>query len=213
MNEIKTHLGLAIMKYRHSAIFLLVMLTSCSKIKNETYDEKSLSSTQFGQDLIDIGFLKFADSTKLDSLKSEIINSFYIYNESNYKIGHIDAEELAEFSFDFFMPTLTKILEKRGFKLDVRTASDYERTNRILINGKEITLYSKGELDNGDFWESASRNFFREINSQLDNEKIKESFYLLYTGNDLQAILLTEDEQKIIANNYRDNPKEIPYRP
>lgn len=98
---------------KHLTILLLVLLASCaSKTKNETYDEESLSSTQFGQDLIDIGFLKFADSTKLDSLKLEIINSFYIYNQANHKIAHIDAEELAEFSFDFFMPTLNKMLEK-----------------------------------------------------------------------------------------------------
>jgi hypothetical protein len=146
-------------------------------------------------------------------LKFEIINSFYIYNEANSKIAHIDAEELAEYNFDFFVPTLDKMLEKRGFRLDVNIASDYEDTHDILMNGNKVRLYSKDELDNGKFWETAPSNFFREVNNQLDKKGIDESFYLLYTGNDLQAILLTKDEQRIIAKRYKDVPKEIPYLP
>jgi hypothetical protein len=197
---------------RHLFILFFILLTSCST-KTKTIDEKNVSSMRFGEELIDVGFLKFADSTQLDSLKFEIINSFYIYNEANSKIAHIDAEELAEFNFDFFVPTLDKMLEKRGFRLDVKTASDYEDTHDILMNGSKIRLYSKDELDNGRFWESAPSNFFREVNNQLDKKGIDESFYLLYTGNDLQAILLTKDEQRIIAKHYKDAPKEIPYLP
>ena len=57
------------------------------------------------QSLIDKGFLKYADSSKVDSLKTQLISSFDIYEDENFKIAHIDAEELAEFSFDFFLPT------------------------------------------------------------------------------------------------------------
>lgn len=196
---------------RYLSILFIIFLNCSSKIKD--IDSQTVSSNALGQELIDIGFLRFADSTKFDSLKPEIINSFYIYNEANYKIIHVDAEELVEFNFDFFVPTLAKVLEKRSFKLEVKTSNDYEYTNDILINGKKIKLYSKLELDNGLFWESATKNFFRELNNQLDKNGIGESFYLLYSGNDLQAILLTKNEQKIIANYYKDTPREIPYLP
>lgn len=195
-------------------ILFLFLFTSCSiKTKTENSDEKHLSPTPFGQELIDVGFLKFSDSKKVDSLRFEIIDSFYIYNEANYKIAHIDAEALAEFNFSFFVPTLVKILEKRGFVLDVKTAIDYADTHDILINGNKIKLYSRDELDSGKFWESAPSNFFREINIQLSRRGIDESFYLLYTGNDLHALLLTSEEQRIIANFYKELPNEIPYLP
>jgi len=199
---------------RYLSILLIVLLTTCStKVNNENVNKQLVNSAALGQELIDIGFLRFADSTALHNLKSEIINSFYIYNEANYKIAHVDAEELAEFNFNFFVPTLKKILEKRNFKLDVQTSNDYEQTNNILINGRKIRLYSKEEIENGLFWESAPKNFFREINSQLKKSEIVESFYLIYSGNDLEAILLTENEHRIIAFNNKYSPKEIPYLP
>ena len=201
------------MKYFVS-ILLFILLIGCSQENKKLSVEKHNSNdTTYGTQLFESGFLKFADTLKLDSLKSELINSFYIYNEDNYKIVHIDAEELAEFSFDFFMPNLNKILKKREFKLNVQTANDYENTNDILINGEKVKLYTKEQLDNGNFWESASRNFFKEVNKQLTSKKIEESFYLLYEGNDLHVLLLTANQYKIIADKYKNETKEIPYLP
>ena len=57
----------------------------------------------YATELIDNGFLKYADSSKVDSLKTQLRDSFNIYEDDNFKIAHIDAEELAEFSFDFFL--------------------------------------------------------------------------------------------------------------
>jgi len=201
------------MKYFVS-ILLFILLIGCSQEnKNLSVEKHNSNDTTYGTQLFESGFLKFADTLKLDSLKSELINSFYIYNEDNYKIVHIDAEELAEFSFDFFMPNLNKILKKREFKLNVQTANDYENTNDILINGEKVKLYTKEQLDNGNFWESASRNFFKEVNKQLTSKKIEESFYLLYEGNDLHVLLLTANQYKIIADKYKNETKEIPYLP
>ena len=201
------------MKYFVS-ILLFILLIGCSQEnKNLSVENHNSNDTTYGTQLFESGFLKFADTLKLDSLKSELINSFYIYNEDNYKIVHIDAEELAEFSFDFFMPNLNKILKKREFKLNVQTANDYENTNDILINGEKVKLYTKEELDNGNFWESASRNFFKEVNKQLTSKKIEESFYLLYKGNDLHVLLLKANQYKIIVDKYKNETKEIPYLP
>jgi hypothetical protein len=190
---------------------LLFFVFSCNqKAKEEVVDE---SVAPLGKQLLESGFLKFADSVKLDSLKLELINSFDIYDEKSYKIAHVDAEELAEFSFDFFLPRLSKMLQRRAFKLEVQTANDYEKSNDVLINGVRIKFYTKDELEKADFWDLASRRFFKEVNNQLKGAGVGEAFYLLYTGNDLHVLLLSDTQQKIIAEYYKANSKEIPYLP
>jgi len=163
--------------------------------------------------LYENGFLKFADATQIGSLKSDLIDSFDIYSEDNNKFVQVDAEELAEFSFEFFMANLNKILEKRKFFLDVKAANDHELSHKVLINDSIVQLYTKEELEKEDFWDTAPRNFFKEVNRQLQMSQIDESFYLLYGGNDLCVLLLTEHEQKIIAEKYADDIKAVPYLP
>jgi len=63
---------------------------------------------KFAAELIDNDFLKYPDSLNIDSLKIQILSEFDIYDDNNFKIVHIDAEELAEFNFDFFLPKLNK---------------------------------------------------------------------------------------------------------
>lgn len=199
------------MKVTLSVIVSFIFI-SC-EFKSDRQLEHSNPELSNGQILFDHGFLDFVDSAKLNQLKSELVNSFYIYNDDNFKIANIDAEELAEFNFDFFVPRLSRILKKRNFELVVRVAVDVEDTNDIYINETKIELYSKEELDEGNFWDSGPRNFFKEINRQLERKSIKESFYLLYGANDLHVLLLTKQQYSIIANHYKDNQKEIPYLP
>ncbi len=171
------------------------------------------TNEKYGSELIDNGFLKYANPKKIDSLKSEIIDSFYIYNEDVYRFAHVDAEELAEFSFDFFLPALDTILKHRNVNISVEKTGDYKTTNDIIINGERINLYKKQEVDNLTFWDAASRNFFEKVNEILKYKKMDEKFYLLYGGNDLSAILLTDKQFKIVKEYYKGRPKEIPYLP
>lgn len=207
-------------------LFLLCcLLFSCNnKVQNEL-DLKENNSTSFnsqiekeinkdfGGKLIKEGYLKFAESNMVDSLRNEILNSFIIYDEETFKFIHIDAEELAEFSFDFFMPKLNEILEKRRIKLNIITAKDYETSNTIFINKEEVKLYTKEELKNLNYLEVAPRIFFKKINEILLKKKINEQFYLLYDGNDLSTLLLTKAQFEIIKERYKNNKKEIPYKP
>ena len=167
----------------------------------------------YGMQLFETGFLKYANESKIGPLKSALIDSFDIYDDDNNKLVHVDAEELAEFSFEFFMPDINRIVAKRNYALDVIAAENYESSNEVLINGHRVQLYTKNELDDGTFWDAAPRNFFREVNSQLRTAQISESFYLLNGGNDLHVLLLTEEEQKIIVEKYMDSPKDTPYLP
>ena len=199
-------------------LFFSRFLISCNQ-KAQTQNKSKpnvnmeKSDSIYGKKLIDNDFLKYVDNSKKDSLKTELKKSFDIYDEDNFKIIHIDAEELAEFSFDFFLPQLNKIFEKRNVSLTIKPADDYEKTNDIIINGEKLNLYKKKELDAQTFWDTAPRNFFKKINEILKTKNIDEQFYLLYGGNDLQTILLTDKQFSIISEYYKDNEKEKPYKP
>ena len=189
-------------------------LFSCNQ-KTQTQKDNMPKSDKinFATELIDNGFLKYADSSKVDSLKTQLTNSFDIYDEENFKIAHIDAEELAEFSFDFFLPTLNQILAKRDFKLSAQKLNDKDNSFDVLLNLDTVQLYTQSELNNGTFWDTAPRNFFKKVNELLKATNSNEQFYLLYGGNDLHTLLLTDKEFSIIADYYKDNEKERPYKP
>jgi hypothetical protein len=188
-------------------IFVIMVILNC--------EQNTVESTKknHSNELINKGFLDYTDSLFLDSLTNEIRNSFNIYHNENFKILHIDAEELAEFNFEFFMPNLNKILAKRNIQLHVQKLNQNDNSYEILINDKKIQLYNQNHLNNYQFWDIAPRVFFKHLNLILKNEKCKEQFYLLYFGNDLHAILLTEEQFLIIEDYYKDNEDEKPYRP
>lgn len=167
----------------------------------------------YATELINNGFLKYADSSMVESLKAQLTNSFDIYEDKNYKIAHIDAEELAEFNFDFFVLALNKILAKRSFRVSAQKLNDNDKSFNVLINGDKVQLYTQSDLNDNTFWDKAPRNFFRKVNELLKAEKIDEQFYLLYGGNDLHTLLLTDMEFSIISDYYKDNNKEKPYKP
>lgn len=166
------------------------MMISCSRNLNEG-NKKNLS---------------IKEETSLHSMKDK--DTFDFYGEDF--LTHIDSEELCEFRFDFFLPQLNQILNKKGLKLEVKTANDYDQSLEVEINGNKLKLYTHKELEDGTFWEKGPRNFFKEINENVLGEQIEERFYLLYDGNDLCSIFLTEDQFKKMSKN---NEKEIPYLP
>lgn len=164
-------------------------------------------------EIIQSGFLEYADDSKVASLKKDLENSFNIYDEESFKIAHIDAEELAEFSFDFFLPSVNKILSKRNMELSVEKLNDDEGSYDVLINGEAISLFKQKDMDDYTYWDTAPRSFFRKVNEILKANKRDERFYLLYGGNDLHVMLLTEVQFQIISDYYKGDPKEAPYKP
>jgi hypothetical protein len=202
-----------IMKHLTVLIFSS-LLFSCNQ-KAQTQNDNMFKSDKrnYATELIDNGFLKYADSSKVDSLKAQITNSFNIYEDENFKVAHIDAEELAEFSFDFFLPTLNKILSKRDIKLSAQKLNNDDNSFDALINGDTVQLYTQKDLDNNTFWDTAPRNFFRKVNDILKAKSSDEHFYLLYGGNDLHTMLLTDKQFSIISDYYKGSAKETPYKP
>ena len=143
--------------------------------------------------------------------RATIKDTFDFYSDDI--LTHIDAEALCEFSFDFFMPQLNQILSETGLRLDVKTAQDYDESFAIEINGNRVKLYTNRELEDGTFWDKGARNFFWKVNEVVLSSGIEEKFYLLYSGNDLSAIFLSEDKFNDMAEINKDNKNEIPYLP
>lgn len=192
---------------------LSILLISCNQNVQTQNDNITNSDSIYATELIDHGFLKYGDSSKIDSFKTQLKNSFDIYDDDNFKITHIDAEELAEFNFDFFIPNLNRLLEKRQANLSVNKLNTDDNSFDIIINQDTIQLYSQNDLDNNLFWDTAPRNFFKKVNEILNNKNIDEQFYLLYGGNDLHTILLTDKQFSIISEYNKANEKEKPYKP
>lgn len=198
---------------------IVISATACSKNKETTITKTEIVSSKnsndsiLGKKLIENDYLKYADATKSDSLKKEIAESFMIYDEETYKFAHIDAEELAEYNFDSFVPQLNKMLAKRNISLSIKTADDYEKTNNIFINNEKVNLYTPKELKYGNFWKVASKNFFGKLNDILKVGHSEEKFYLIYGGNDLAVLLLTQKQFEIIKEKYKTSPQDIPYVP
>jgi len=185
-------------------ILYSILLADC----NQRPDKES-----YATELINSEFLKYADSSNVDSLKAQLRNSFDIYDVGYFRLVPIDAEELSEFNFGFFLPNLNKTLAKRDIILTVQKLNGKENSYDVLINGDTIQLYTQKDLDNETFWDTASKKFFQKVNEILKAGNSDEQFHLLYGGNDLHAILLTDKQLSIISDYYKGEPKEIPYKP
>ena len=195
---------------RTAIVAMILFLLSC---KPSSKEKENINMNSPADRLIENDFLKYADSTEAERLREALKTSFDIYDEKNYRIAVIDAEELAELSFDFFLPALNKILSKRDIELIVETLPETEQTHDIMINKDTVRLFTDEELRNGDFGDTAPRNFFKKVNQILADKNSDERFYLLYGWNDLHAMLLTSKQQSIIAEYYKNKPKEVPYIP
>ena len=95
---------------------------------------------------------------KTEGTPQTVLDTFDFYSDE--VLIQVDAEELCEFSFDFFLPQLNRSLKEDGVVLDVQLTPDYETSFEVTINGIVSKLYTQAELSNGTFWDSGPRTFF-----------------------------------------------------
>lgn len=198
------------MKFLITPIILLFCFSCCC---DKTPQEQLTLDSIYGSQLVEADFLKYTDRNEIKQQTEYVRKDFGIYDESQNKMLHVDAEELAEFQFDFFLPRLNVILGKRHFHLAVKPADNYETSNEVFLNGEKIQLYTDDEFEKGNYRNQAARRFFKKLNELLKRKHPEESFFLLHSDNDLEAYLLTARQQKIIAERYKDEYLYIPYKP
>lgn len=200
-------------------IMILTFLSLVSCNQNQSVSKEQLTKHEeildkkFGRQLIDSQYLKYAEPSKIDSLRYGILNTFSIYEEDTNKYAFIDEESLFEFSFDTFMPQIERMLEKRNVKIKVEVPKDYEKTYSVIVNNEFLKLYTVEDSINKSFIENSTSIFFKKLNEILKQNDCKEKFYLLYGGNDLGAFLLDEKQFEIIKERYKRSDNEIPYLP
>ena len=142
-------------------LFSYLFFISCNQEAKVQGDKmQQADKSNYATELINNDFLKYADSSKIDSLKTEILNSFDIYDDDNFRIANVDAEELAEFSFDVFLPSLNQILDKRNINISAQQLDNKTNSYDALINGDTVRLYTQKDVDDETFWDKASRKFF-----------------------------------------------------
>lgn len=199
------------------AILVVLGLVSCNQ--NQTVSKERLTKNEvildkkFGKQLIDSQYLKYAEVSKIDSLQYGILNSFNIYEEDTNKYAFIDEENIAEFTFDSFMPQIEKMLQKRKIEIKVEVPKDYVKTYSVIINSEVLKLYFDENQKEKSLIENSTSIFFKKLNEILKKNSSNEKFYLLYGGNDLGAFLLDEKQYEIIKERYRESDNEIPYLP
>lgn len=199
------------------AILVVLGLVSCNQ--NQTVSKERLTKNEvnldkkFGKQLIDSQYLKYAEVSKIDSLQYGILNSFNIYEEDTNKYALIDEENIAEFTFDSFMPQIEKMLQKRKIEIKVEVPKDYVKTYSVIINSEVLKLYFDENQKEKSLIENSTSIFFKKLNEILKKNSSNEKFYLLNGGNDLGAFLLDEKQYEIIKERYRESDNEIPYLP
>lgn len=199
------------------AILVVLGLVYCNQ--NQTVSKERLTKNEvnldkkFGKQLIDSQYLKYAEVSKIDSLQYGILNSFNIYEEDTNKYALIDEENIAEFTFDSFMPQIEKMLQKRKIEIKVEVPKDYVKTYSVIINSEVLKLYFDENQKEKSLIENSTSIFFKKLNEILKKNSSNEKFYLLYGGNDLGAFLLDEKQYEIIKERYRESDNEIPYLP
>jgi hypothetical protein len=203
--------------FMRNIILLLYFFTisSCHKkteteiAQNVEVEKPEMTDKEFIKRLIKADFFKYTDPT----VNIKRIDSLNAYAEYTNKFARIDAEELAEFSFGYFTPQLTKMLSIRNIDLLLKKTGNTEKTNEVKLNGENLILYSKEELENGSFLNSAASNLFKKLNSILEEKKCNERFYLIYDGNDLSTFLLTNSQYQVFVEKYESIKYEIPRNP
>lgn len=132
------------------------------------------------------------------------------------KVIHLDAESLAE---EGIAEAYAKLIAQYGdlgvewlpleedFVGEVQGYGEGE-AYRVTIGGRsEFVL---GNPPSGNPWAMASATFFDIMNRQLVERPFK--FYALAGGNDLAAILLTDEEFEA-ARKYHAGTRDVPYLP
>ncbi|QMV40059.1 hypothetical protein [Cohnella cholangitidis] len=70
----------------------------------------------------------------------------------------------------------------------------------VEINGKSYKIYSGDELDK-DIWELSTIRAFGIVNKLLEEASSNERVYILYGGNELRAVFLTNEMFKAIIGS------------
>lgn len=132
------------------------------------------------------------------------------------KVIHLDAESLAEMGIaDAYAELIAGAGDLGVDWLPIEENWDGKEEGydggsnyRVTLGGRTDFVF--GNPPSGNPWAMASATFFDIVNRQLVGRPFK--FYALLGGNDLQAVLLTDEEFEA-AQKYHAGTIDVPYLP
>lgn len=162
------------------------------------------------------GYYMYVDAAKVEEVKAEAMNTGYIFGGEDTKRDYMsDAEDLAEGGIGDFFETIKPFLATQNVKLVVSDENFSDKGYKIKVNGIEYEIYSEQESQAANVWELTANRSFAIINDSLIKAGSLERIYILYGGNDLRAIFLTEDMYKLISESKElpaaEKPKPVKY--
>ncbi|MFN8253747.1 MAG: hypothetical protein U0V75_17880 [Ferruginibacter sp.] len=165
---------------------------------------------QIVEKLDELGYFKYAASSDIQEIKSDLVVSLtklnylgYVsfdespYNSKDYRHYHFDGEDLfEEGGFIWQLEAMKTLFEKMEFKIDISNhIEDWDNekglNHFVTLNGKEYIIF-KNFNDYG--WGEAAQRFAEIINEQLELQNKDERLYLVNGGNDGNAVYLTDKQ-------------------
>lgn len=138
------------------------------------------------------------------------MNSFNIYEEDTNKYV-LDEENIAEFTFDAFMPQIEKCLRKKYYNW-CRSSERLWKTYSVIINNEALKLYIDENQKEKSLIENSTSIFFKKLNNSKKSNFVKKNF-ICFMVEMIWEHLLDEKQFEIIKERYKGNSGDIPYLP
>jgi hypothetical protein len=191
-------------------VSISVILIGCSKKSEKTKDVKStaLDISSLISQLEQKGYYKYIDQSKVKEVKNNSIKYGYVFGwEESGRDFTEDAEDITEGGVSRFFESIKEFLKSQNVNVKITNEDSSGIGYFITINDKRYEIYSEKEQDSSDLWGICTNRSFAIVNKLLKEAGSKERVYVLYGGNDLRAIFLT-DEMFEIINKYTALPEK-----
>jgi hypothetical protein len=192
-------------------LILILVLIGCNNKEKQASSPKD-SNNQISQ-LISLleknGYYKYIDPSMIEKVKKESIEAGYVYGwEDSGRDFSSDAESLAEGGVSEFFESIKEFLVRQNVVVKVSEEDFDDEDYKITVNGVQYEIYSKEEAQTDEIWELSTIRSFAIVNKLLKNAGSSERLYILYGGNDLRCVFLTDEMYNLISENKSVSKKE-----
>lgn len=204
----------------YCCFFLFIACSSKERSELKPYMSRAEAEKAVEQ-LVLLGYYKYADAKDVDSLKKELASSIAGYGilstiyfdrpvrPKDYRYYIFDGETVFEQGgFNDYLNDMHVFFDKSGLKLDITRHIEELDTvsggikHELTVNGKLYVIFKDFK---GDGWGLAARKFAEMLNDQLRLQNIDERLYLINGGNDGNAVFLSDEQFALIDKLSDDN--------
>lgn len=157
------------------------------------------------------GRYKYLDQLRREEAQASARVTGYLFDAHTNRCYQADAEDLAEGCVDMFLCAVAPFLKRQGVRVaDIgQDLTDHGYT--VVVNGRWYVIYNYAELVSGqNLWELSTRRAFNMVNTFLGQAGSPERAYLLYGGNDAQAVFLTPTMWSLVIQSGLLSSDETP---